>query len=92
MSTTNDSYKGKAKGFGPWRRDWYSICSRHGQHREDCRLCAVGEWRNRWITWAGNIVYILAPCVWKRWVNRPASAARKFLEGAFPGLKGPGAE
>jgi hypothetical protein len=86
MSTT-DRETGKSKGFGPWRQDWYSICSRHRWHMEGCRLCAVGQWRNRWAHIAGSVLFKLAPGIWIWWANRPRSGARKFMEKVFPGSR-----
>ena len=60
------------RGWGPWRRDWYSICSAHqnGGPDDECSRCRAGLWRNRWMHALGHVVYKLSPRLWRWWVNR----------------------
>lgn len=58
------------RGWGPWRRDWHSVCSLHKAKRIDCKLCRTGHWRNRWASAIWGAVFIHLPSVWRWWVNR----------------------
>lgn len=60
----------KSQNWGPFRQDWYSICSRHLEYRSDCDLCQSGVWLNHWIHICSHTFYILFPQTWKWWVNR----------------------
>jgi hypothetical protein len=81
-------YRGRRLGWGPWRRDWFSICSRHGRGEElGCRMCMTGHYVWRVNYNLNHFVYKRWPNLWRWWVNRPGSWTRKRLEGWFPGLK-----
>lgn len=56
------------KGWGPWRRDWYSICSMHTYH-PDCQACQSGRWVNAWRVRASQAVFAISPSLWRRWAN-----------------------
>lgn len=73
-----------------WKEEFYSICSRHFNWREDCPLCQKGEWINLWVHHVSSMVHDWAYPVWYWWVNRPNSRSRRRLEELFPGLKGKG--
>lgn len=60
----------KTKGWGPFRYDWYSICSMHQIHDEKCRACCSGSWRNYWMLCISNVFYKLSPKLWIWWMNR----------------------
>lgn len=60
----------KTIGWGPWRKDWYSICSTHKNNKADCIRCNAGHWTNHWQWWFGHMIYTLAPDLWRWWVNR----------------------
>lgn len=77
----------KTRYWGPFRQDWYSICSKHQSYAENCYLCEVGQWRNRWGRKFGNLVYQISPRLWRWWANRKSSKSRKFFEKTFPNLK-----
>lgn len=62
----------KSKGWGPFRQDWYSVCSMCYYHNEDCPRCRVGRWHNRLTRKFGSMVYRLWPDLWRWWANRPA--------------------
>jgi hypothetical protein len=60
------------RGWGPWRQEWYSICSAHqnGGPDDECQLCRAGLWRNCWRQFFGHIVYKRWPRLWRWWANR----------------------
>jgi hypothetical protein len=64
------SIKLPARGWGPFRYDWYSICSRHQNYDTDCTLCQKGGWVNHWGQFIGHIFFKLCPNLWKRLANR----------------------
>src|SRR6478736_1833567 len=70
------------RGWGPWRYDWYSVCSKHRHHDPDCRLCDCGSWVNNWWHLAGSLVYKVAPNLWRWWANRPFMKER-WLKKSF---------
>lgn len=80
-----------SKGWGPWRAEWYSICSKmHGfdpERRAACRACNAGTWRNVWVGRFDSLVYRRARRTWLWWHNRPRSKSRRTLESIFPGLR-----
>ena len=57
-------------GWGPWRKEWYSICSGHYLWNEECSICNVGRWVNVWRHAVGHVIYRVAPGVWRWWANR----------------------
>lgn len=60
----------KARGFGPFRQTWLSICSAHQVPDESCRLCAIGSWSNDWARAASGLLFRLWPKLWIRLANR----------------------
>jgi hypothetical protein len=74
---------------GRWfrREEFYSVCSRHYQWREDCNQCQAGMWRNIWMHHVSAFFNRFAYPLWHWWVNRPNSRSRRELEKLFPGLK-----
>lgn len=58
------------KGWGPWREDWYSICSAHRKTRDDCIACHCGTWVNAWGAAIGRVFYRATPRLWQWWANR----------------------
>jgi hypothetical protein len=71
-----------SKGWGPWRYEWYSICSGHASNiypvDPNCNRCMSGKWVNVWAHKIEHVIYTLAPWLWIRWVNRPRGK-KKFL-------------
>jgi len=72
----------KTKGWGPFRYDWFSICSKHYRHDELCELCQCGSWINHWKWLFGHFVFKRNPDLWRWWVNgrkweRPAIFKKK---------------
>ena len=52
-----------------WKKDWYSICSMHRIHRDDCIRCNTGEYINRWWHNISNIIFKYFPKFWIRIKN-----------------------
>ncbi len=77
----------KTKGWGPWRQDFYSICSQHTRSKDNCIRCQSGTWVNNWMHNIEGLVYKLNYKLWFWWVNRPNSKHRSELEKIFPNLK-----
>lgn len=59
------------RGWGPTRRDWYSICSTHRHFEPKCSRCQRGQWLNYWRWCANSAVFTVAPGVWRWWANLP---------------------
>lgn len=59
----------RVRGWGPFRYNWVSICSKHQSFNEDCNLCQTGSWSNNWKMNISEIVYNLAPNFWRWWIN-----------------------
>ena len=67
-------------GKGPFRYQWYSICSGHSVNADgnyynyevDCPRCAVGTWENCWNIEISHFFYKNDPELWRWWVNRPS--------------------
>lgn len=72
-------------GWGPFRYQWYSICSGHYNFDADCDRCIAGSWSNCWAHKVGHFVYENEPEVWRWWVNRPSltEAGRKLFMKLF---------
>ena len=73
------------KGWGPWRYEWYSLCSAHRDSIITCRMCTAGSWENVWRTKMSQFVFAVAPDLWRWWVNRPAGKAAfiKKINGRY---------
>lgn len=73
-----------SKGWGPWRYEWYSICSGCNKpdknifYNPNCPRCMTGSWRNVWLGKIEHIIYTLAPNLWRWWVNTKRGK-KKFL-------------
>lgn len=70
-----------------WKQRWFSICSMHHQYKEDCGACNAGHWTNVWKWQVGSIICTIFPGLWKWWMNRPNSKARRQIMEWFPNLK-----
>jgi hypothetical protein len=88
MPTMIGTYRGECIGWGPWRANWYSICSQHFKTDPACRACMAGHYINDWRHAMGKAVHDRCYPLWYWWANRPNSRSRRFLEEVFPGLKG----
>lgn len=56
----------RTKSWGPWKYEWYSICSTHFIYNETCLRCEAGTWRNSWYQYYSDIVYYKLPALWKK--------------------------
>ena len=83
-----DMWAGLEQGWGPWRKDWISVCSAHHGTEVGCLACMTGNYHNRWASKAERFLASHAYWLWHWWVNRPNSRTRKQLEEAFLNLKG----
>jgi len=82
-----EKYNGQTLGWGPWRKDWYSICSAHRNYDSECHLCAAGHYCNKWKLFLWHIVFKISPKLWQWWANQPNRKSRKFIEEVFPNLR-----
>lgn len=79
---------GTVRGKLWWKERYFSICSAHYEHKDDCKTCNTGTWTNVWKWKMGGVIFKVMPKVWIWWMNRPNSKARKQIEEWFPKLKG----
>lgn len=81
----------KARYWGPFRQEWYSICSTHWNPKPGCPRCECGQWVNVHGQKVGHAFYKRWPKLWRLWANRPfCNGRRRFLEETFPRLRGMG--
>lgn len=78
----------KSEKRGWWWYDWWSICSRHQETKEGCRLCDTGHWERRASHRISSFFFKICPWGWRLWVNRKNSPSRRRLLGIFPNLQG----
>jgi hypothetical protein len=57
----------KGKGFK--KKTWYSICSRHGVHDNNCDMCNTGSWQNDCKGAVSGWFYKHFTKLWVWWVN-----------------------
>ena len=60
----------RTRGKGIKKEIWFSICSRHAIHDENCNMCNVGHWQNAIRHKVSSLIYELFPSMWRWWVNR----------------------
>jgi len=60
----------RKRGWGPWRENWVSICSRHASYDSTCDLCVKGTWDNHWEWLVSSTFFKLTPRLWVWWINR----------------------
>jgi hypothetical protein len=68
-----------SKGWGPFRYEWYSICSGHSRNKNgnyyghdiDCPRCMAGRWINCWLREIGSYFHDNYYPLWFWWANRP---------------------
>lgn len=60
----------KTRGWGPWRENWFSFCSMHYKHDDNCHICQSGFWKNHWNWKIGCFVYFVSPTFWIWYNNR----------------------
>jgi len=66
------------RGWGPWGRTWYSICSQHQRFNKTCSRCAKGMWVNDWSRAVGHVFYTITPGLWRVWANRDKGWVRAW--------------
>ena len=59
------------EGWGPFKYQWYSVCSEHRTFDVNCSRCLAGRWVNAWEAKMENFVYDNDPDLWRWWANRP---------------------
>ena len=84
---TGEEMKLPSRGWGPWRREFYSLYSTTRQIEADVNH-EHGEWVNVWTHQADSMVYALCYQLWHWWHNRPNSKSRRAIEKHFPKLRG----
>jgi hypothetical protein len=57
-------------GWGPFRYEWYSICSGHYRFDVECPRCLAGRWINCWMQVVEHQIHDRAYPVWFWWANR----------------------
>lgn len=81
-----------SKGWGPFRYEWYSICSGHGVNVDgnyysfdtSCDRCVAGHWVNCWMHEVDSFIHDHAYPLWYWWTNRSQFS---FREGIKRGRK-----
>lgn len=61
--------KFKERGRFLFKEQWYSICSMHANHDDDCELCNTGTWKNIYMSVFSSFVFKHFPKFWVFWVN-----------------------
>ena len=54
----------RERGKFIWKEKWYSICSAHIKHDEDCPRCQVGQWKNVLSIWYDDFLYKYSYPLW----------------------------
>lgn len=76
-----------SKGWGPWRKQFYSVYSTTRQIKADANY-EHGIWHNVWLSRVDHLIYLACYPLWHWWHNRPNSYSRKNIERLFPKLRG----
>jgi hypothetical protein len=72
-----------SKGWGPWRREFYSLCSAHQEAREGCPRCASGTWANAWASAISRAGYKVTPRFWLLMSNFRGKLKRATLTSNY---------
>jgi len=77
-----------SKGWGPWRREFYSLYSNPKSQEEDINH-EFGVWHNVWLGKISSIVYKVSPKFWVWTINLPPLRYRilKDLKKHFPNMR-----
>jgi len=54
----------KTKGWGPWKKRFYSFCSAHRIPKEGCKNCNSGTWSNVWSNGIECFIFKITPKIW----------------------------
>ena len=57
------------KGRFFWKKTWYSFCSTHVEHDNNCPRCNAGHWSNNWLNAISGFFFKYMPKFWIWWVN-----------------------
>jgi hypothetical protein len=68
------------KGWGPFRCEWYSICSAHSICRDDCSRCQAGHWVNCWVHEIESYIHDHYYPLWFWWANRSQYSFREGIK------------
>jgi hypothetical protein len=58
------------KGWGPWKQEWYSVCSAHLNYDSTCPRCLCGAWAFVWKVHVNNLTFKFFPKLWIWWINK----------------------
>lgn len=70
---------GRFRGKFLKREEWYSICSKHRDYREDCHLCIIGSWHNVYLHKIESFIHDWCYPLWYWNANRPKNKL-KFIK------------
>ena len=59
----------REKGKFFWKKRWFSICSMHWDHDENCNMCNTGTWSNVWLSKISAWFFEHFPKLWIWYVN-----------------------
>jgi len=62
--------KVKTQGLGPWKRQYFSFCSKHFSPKDNCIGCQSGIWVNVWKHHFGSFLFQYFPKIWVWWSNK----------------------
>jgi hypothetical protein len=74
---TENGLPPKTIGWGPFKSDWYSICSIHGHPKDGCNMCMTGSYCNRLLNKVGHFFHKHAYPLWFMWANKTFKWRRK---------------
>ena len=66
----------RIKGKYFWKKQWYSICSKHTSHYDNCKLCDVGKWENTWSLKISTYFHQNFYYLWSWWQNTRINKSR----------------
>jgi len=57
----------RSRRFGPFKQEWYSICSKHMVYDKNCNMCNAGVWCNVWKNNLSKFIFKYFPKFW-HWI------------------------
>jgi hypothetical protein len=81
----------RSRYWGPFRQEWYSLCSGHFEYDPDCDCCNAGQWINVWWIHIDGFLYKYFGSLWF-WLHNNSFARHygsswKFLKKYFPNIR-----
>lgn len=70
----------KEKGDFFWKKRWFSICSIHYSHNDECNICKKGYWINVWKYNISSFIFKINPKFWICWVNKKGRLAEWLMQ------------